>query len=258
MNQRIFHSDMLKENWDILIILDACRYDTFKELLGDKFLGSVIQEADSEASSTKRWLNKHFLNNDDFLDVVYVSGNPFINSAGVRFPSNLKFYKVYDSWKYRDAVRTEPVDVFYDAKKVLFLTRNRVIIHFLQPHYPYKFDIENINIFKILLDLLPVKVIRKLKKALKRQDNTLMAKIGNMNIEDTYKSAYSNKQIRKAYMNNIKSVLPFVKKLVKEEVNKTIIITSDHSEYLGENGRYGHGGVKNDFITRVPYVKIEV
>ena len=68
-------------DWDVLIILDACRYDIFhevyKETLGN--LGS-LKKVISPATHTMQWLNETF-NEKKFDDVIYIAGNPFINSG---------------------------------------------------------------------------------------------------------------------------------------------------------------------------------
>jgi len=257
----IKHSEILKSDWDILIVLDACRYDIFKEVVGSEFFGSVIQEADSEAGCTRGWLDKHFKGSTDFRDVVYISGNPYINSYGIGLKTKEIFYDVFDSWEYRydNTDRVEPVGVFLDAKKTLMYARNRVIVHFLQPHYPYLFDSKKFNPLDLIYKLVPNKIIKKINKVFKRnkinKDNT---KNTISRIEETYQLVYTDEQIRDAYTNNLISIIPYLKKLISEEKNKKIVVTADHSEYLGENGRYGHGGKINGFINKVPYVVIEV
>lgn len=260
--KRVKHSDILKSDWDILIILDACRYDIFKEVVGSEFFGSVIQEANSEAACTSKWLRKHFLNSKDYRDVVYVSGNPYINSYDIKFPSSEVFYDVLNSWEYEydDCNRIEPSGVTLDAKNVLLFARNRVIIHFLQPHYPYKFAFLKFNPLELLYKIIPKGFLGKLLKAVKGNKGTkkLLVESRAIRVEEHYKFVYSDEQIREAYKNNLISVIPYIKKIISEEKNKKIIVTSDHSEYLGENGIYGHGGMVNDFISTVPYVIIEV
>ena len=50
---------MEQENWDYLIILDACRYDYFKRSVHNFFTGTLI-EAVSGGSCTLEWCKRTF------------------------------------------------------------------------------------------------------------------------------------------------------------------------------------------------------
>ena len=114
----IKHSKILKSDWDVLIILDACRYDTFKKVFNEL----KVNKANSEASHTTRWLKEHFLHGN-YHDVIYVSGNPFINSSGYKFPSPAVFCEIFDVWNSGFDNRTGIVkasSVTFDAQNVIF------------------------------------------------------------------------------------------------------------------------------------------
>lgn len=54
-----------EEDWDYLIVLDACRYDKFKESYPD-YLDGELRKVWSRASSTQPWLGKTFPDEYDF------------------------------------------------------------------------------------------------------------------------------------------------------------------------------------------------
>ena len=88
---------LMEEEWDVAIILDACRYDTFKEVYR-KYLPKGKLEKRIGANETLDWLKKNF---NDYHDVVYISGHPGINSFGIPwggFNARDKFHKVIDVW----------------------------------------------------------------------------------------------------------------------------------------------------------------
>ena len=79
----------LEEDWDNLIILDACRYDTFAEL---STLPGKLDWKLSTASATMEWVQKT-IGDRQFHDTVYVTANPRIN----RYEG--QFHKIIPVWK---------------------------------------------------------------------------------------------------------------------------------------------------------------
>ena len=65
-------SFILDEEWDNLIILDACRYDTFKD---NNFLQGKLEYRISKGSTTREFLTKNFIENNDetYNDIIYIS-----------------------------------------------------------------------------------------------------------------------------------------------------------------------------------------
>jgi hypothetical protein len=63
---------IFEREWDNLIILDACRYDMFK----NKF--PETEERISLGSATPEFISKTF-SNGNYEDVVYIAGNPFFD-----------------------------------------------------------------------------------------------------------------------------------------------------------------------------------
>lgn len=251
------HSELFKdEDWDILIILDACRYDTFIKVC-DPQLRDIVSPVNSEAPATVRWLWQHW--NNSYDDIIYISGNPYINSRGVNtnlYDASKHFYKVIDSWDIgfdKKEGNVMPVAVYFDY---LFNmdSDKKFIVHFMQPHAPYIFKKNKykFTIYGILKRIIPLKyhnlLFIKFKKALPNPNKFRTTK--------KYPDLYSDDEIADAYAENLRYVLPYVYNIIKKTHNKTIIVTSDHSEYLGENGRYGHGGELNKLITTVPYLVV--
>ena len=68
--------NVIQEQWDYLIVLDACRYDYFKEFY-QHYLPGVLSKRISVGSSTPEWRDKSFPGFYEGLS--YVSTNPFIN-----------------------------------------------------------------------------------------------------------------------------------------------------------------------------------
>ena len=71
-----------ERNWDVLIILDACRYDYFEKVYMDYFgdMGK-LQTVKSPATWTGAWVAEIF-HGKPMKDTIYLSSNKWINSKG--------------------------------------------------------------------------------------------------------------------------------------------------------------------------------
>ncbi|KXB04317.1 hypothetical protein AKJ48_03015, partial [candidate division MSBL1 archaeon SCGC-AAA261O19] len=113
----------MEEEWDNLIILDACRYDYFERIC-DNYLSGNLKKVISPGSGTSEWLRRVF-DNKKFDDIVYVSANPFINPRGSNLVEGFNgrecFYKVIDvwdrGWDDEEELKKLQSEAFINAKK---------------------------------------------------------------------------------------------------------------------------------------------
>lgn len=273
--------DLMEEDWDVLVILDACRYDYFKKAYTRYFEGGELKKAVSPATWTLGWLEKVFTGEYD--DVVYISANPFVNSKtdvvnkeGCSFDARQHFKDIEDVWDYGwdEKIRSVPPQETNDAffKRAAFGKGKRFIIHYIQPHHPY-LGKEYLRYIKPGYQRMKDGLIKKesgagLKKRFNRQMAKLIRRIfGNptlwrilrlLNKEYEPQEAliYSKegwKGLRKAYRENVEIVLAASKEIV-EAVDGNILITADHGEFLGEGRRYGHmHRIRRAANTEVPW-----
>jgi len=155
--------NLLQEDWDYLIILDACRYDFFKKYYKKYIKKGQLKKAISPAKNTQDWLTLIF--QDFYEDIVYISSNPFVNSIGprreVEFNAKKHFKYIEDvwDWDWDENLGTVPpekvLEAFYKVKSKY--SDKRFILHFMQPHAPY--------ISKNYVAYIPnrVKIRRKIK-----------------------------------------------------------------------------------------------
>lgn len=271
--------NILEESWDILIILDACRFDIFNEVYRNHFSGDV-KKAISPATFTTEWLSKTFI--DFYDDIIYISTNPYISSKPEYFDENMfiankHFFKVIDVWdfgwnKQIGSVHPKDVNKAILKTKSKFINK-RFIIHYVQPHGPY---IGNNYIHYIPInnpttttaeyrwlvsDTDLIRIFKKIFEKILGKD--IIWKIGEF-LGYSFKSQIDSigckegkEGIRKAYKENLELVLKYVAELL-ENVSGKILITSDHGEYLGENGIYGHGfKPRKSPIIEVPWLVME-
>jgi len=294
-SQNIFNTDEVSlvdikkiitcSEWRNLILLDACRYDVFKQVVEklNIFPKHKMQPAISYSSSTPEFVRKIILENKDiFRDVVYVSANPMVDSSlrslGVN-PEDV-FYKYIPAWRIawnRFYNTVLPEDLFLIALKTFIkYPSQKMVIHFIQPHFPYISD-KYMHINKL--------VYSDIMQALKRG---FLHRRGAINDDDTFvmfirlaklflscgalSSILShdfckyvkkrNEEILKAYVTNLLKVLPYAKRLSEILPGKTII-TSDHGEALGEFIHkyipirlWGHiSRIKIPCLILVPYIE---
>jgi len=194
------------EDWDNLIILDACRYDLAKSILGD-----IVDYRYSLGSSTDEFLIKNFANSK-FYDIVYVTANPFVDKLVKK-----SFYRVISVWKleWDEKINTvHPKAVFkYALLAEKKYPDKRLIIHFIQPHIPFIKDPEltNYDFYKRFKEIEKRNIISSIKTPWTE------ARRGNLDI----------KRVWRAYKRNLEVVLPYAIELAKRLKGKTVI-TSDH------------------------------
>ena len=234
---------VMTKDWDNLIILDACRYDTFIEVYR-KHSNYII----SRGSSTSEFLQQNFVGRV-FSDTVYVTASPWVDLL-----CKNSFYKIISLWKnyWDEDLGTVLPDVVRDIAIEVAerYPDKRLIIHFLQPHHPFIRD-PDVNIFwkincRAIRPLEPI----ELKKDFNPFDEV---KKGHLKLDQVYR----------AYKRNLEAVLPHALKLAKELEGKTVI-SADHGEAFGEIAWpfpiriYGHPSyVHIPALVKVPWLIID-
>ena len=278
-------TNIIEQQWDYLIILDACRYD-YMEKVWYNFLTGKFSKKISIGSSTLEWRDKTFKKYYD--DLIYISSNPYINSIStVRgFTAKDHFFKVYDVWRHHwDNEKKAVLPEAMTRAAVDIIKQNpdkRAIIHYIQPHEPYISD--NVPLFDFhrpqplaerLVDedtqhqrrtSIKDKVLRKISDFCYRNGITgrfslwrvrKFLKMPPMSHMDAVRRNMGKEGLRLAYKENLNIVLKHVVELVDQLTGK-IIITADHGELLGENGLYSHWpGSKNKHLIEIPWLEIE-
>jgi len=268
--------DLLKEDWDIAVVLDACRYDTFKEI-HRQYLPSGRLEKRVGASDTLDWLLSVFNEETGYDNIIYVSAHPGINGrdvAWLSFNANGRFCKVYDAWvsgwdwEIGTTSPSEVVKIAVQARKEY--PDKKMLIHFIQPHFPYRkaprpstySDLKGVK-GNPKLDYLAQKLFRDLGLNLSRFRTRYWTarKILNLRCEDLnefYWREYAVEGLRGLYRDNLEWVLGYVKKIIKEFDYARIVVTSDHGEALGEHGEFFHlYKTENPAVRLVPFWSYE-
>jgi hypothetical protein len=275
---------LMDEPWDFLIILDACRFDYFKKSYKNYFEGN-LEKRRSLGTCTPEWCNKTFT--DQYPNVIYISGNPYINSKVKikRFEGKKHFNKIIDVWGTNwepdlgtvlpDSINNSVVENLnkYGDKKF--------IIHYLQPHAPYLspkfkstgFTVPDVDGSRRVLNSIQGRKSNRALEAMVKAIGIILLKLRIINNiwdlrlkfrlppatpMDEFRQKWGVKGLREAYNENVNIILEHVAELCsviqKKYRSRTIVITSDHGEMLGEDGKFSHRtGSKNPILFEVPY-----
>jgi hypothetical protein len=219
-------TDIFAEDWDTLVLLDACRHDVYAELT--PFDGPV-EARESRGSASKQFVRGNF--QDRMLhDVVYVSGNQWYLLLEEELNCELHAYHdverdVADGFVPSAEAVTEAALEHHER-----YPNKRLLVHYMQPHYPYlETDVDGFELVR--------EGLRETIRA----------------------SAVDYDDVRAAYRDNLAYVLDHVQRLV-EGLDGKMVVSSDHGEMLGDRLSpvpvrwVGHPpGVFVDELTSVPW-----
>ena len=220
-------TNVYEKDWDVLLILDACRVDAIEEVADEYSFLNTPGTMRSTASTSIEWMEKTFTDeySDEIESTVYVTANQ--HSSSVEQLPFVNFENVYD-YGWDDEVGTVPADVVTDVSievgREYSDEYDRMIVHYMQPHFPSipkpighgnKFD----NVWKGLM-------------------------VGRGN-ED---------EIWEAYIANLRYVLNQVEVLLENIDADTVAISADHGNGIGEWGVYEHPvGIPTAAVKTVPW-----
>lgn len=223
--------DVFAEDWDNLVILDACRHDYFAE---QSDLDGTLNTRISRASATREWVRANFTDRQ-LHDVVYVSANP--NYRKVADDIGAEVHAYIDVWRDDTLVGEEntivpPETVTEHALSAAEEYPNkRLLVHYVQPHYPF---------------IGPT--------GEEHFDPTATLK------EVSTKYDLTDDRLDRAYRENLDLVLDEAEQLL-ERLNGKTVVSADHGELLGERVSplplrvYGHpNGVYVNELVKVPWL----
>lgn len=223
-------TDVLGEDWDNLVILDACRYDVFKD---ENVIPGRLESIISKGSSTHEFFKDTF-QRESYPEIVYVSANANITLIDSCFHDRIRLWE--DDWDPEfDTVPPEAVVRGAISAQDRYPDK-RLIIHFMQPHYPF---------------------IGKLGQRIEHKGQFEHPETESRIWKKLEAGEYDKETVWKAYRENLNVVLPEVQRLVDELVGNTII-TSDHGNEFGWLDLYGHPGNRyTRNLKKVPWLVIE-
>lgn len=256
-----FGESVFQRDWDLLIVLDACRVDALRQVCSEfTWLPEKVESTWSLGSTSKEWTDRTFVPEhiDRIRETAIVSSNPFIQEIKRDNPDPLTYNELDGSIFRSDLFRRfiahnvvepqdfalfdclvksnsdEPDESFHPNKvtdHAIWVGRyerpKNCIVHYMQPHAPYYVTGETYN------ELTP-----------REKEPFGSLKSGN----------YSKQKIFQDYIDNLRFVLNHVDRLIRNYDADTVAITADHGELFGEWGIYAHqAGVLHPNLRKVPW-----
>jgi hypothetical protein len=234
-----------QNEWDVICILDACRYDTFAKI---NTIPGTLNLAISFGSSTPDWARHNFAYNDDFSKIVYVTANPVISLIIREIYKTHPFLHFNEVWKWgwNDKYKTVlPETVCETALKLQAkYPGNKIVVHFMQPHFPF------VGSNKFKLDTGGGWQADEVGKITYRNGKGLWARFGDGEI--------AKNDMLKAYEDNLRFVLKYIENMLPQ-LKGRVIFTADHGEGFGEFGMFHHADkAYYPMMLKVPWFVVDV
>lgn len=257
--------DVLAEDWDDLLILDACRYDAFA---ARNRIDGTLESRLSAGSSSPGWIDANF-SGEKHHDTVYVSGNaftadidddvfhaiytvppePVTESAAVDTDAITNPDLLEDSYVIRPETVVEKAIEAHERHP-----RKRLIVHFLQPHVPLIGE-TGLEIYQQIASEGDLSSLSRGGRG--DRFGALNVQLYRVVEDDAFDIDVAD--LRQAYAETLDIVLPYAEQLTRELSGKSVI-SADHGELLGErllpftNKKYGHFEyLAADELRRVPW-----
>lgn len=225
-----------EREWDVLVILDACRYDVFS----DQYQGAdwlrQLESITSVGSASPEWMDKTFTSEylDQMASTAYVTGNPYSENHASADTLGL----LDEVWRYvwdEDLGTIPPKPLTNQAVKHYRTGEyNRLIVHYMQPHWPYITD-------PLMYGFDPEHVTGEgsTQNPFDRQNRGNLSRADHM----------------ERYTSNLEYVTDHVRETLLTAIDAdTVAITADHATLFGEYGLYKHPtNVPLPALRRVPW-----
>lgn len=236
----------LDQDWDNLILLDACRYDLFR---AENTIEGRLTPFRSNASSSDEYFEKN-LEGGSHGDLVYYSANPHIDNIDASFHDLYRLWpedtETWDSTR-GTVLPGDAVDKVIDTAGEY--EDKRIILHMMQPHRPFLGD-RTANFEQTGFSRTGVN---------RRKGEDPEVPFWWDRLED---GTLDRKYVMRLYRDTLRVALPHVQRLVDFLPGKTVI-SADHGNVFGSRGLsgkriYGHPSyVHHPKLNIVPWLEID-
>jgi hypothetical protein len=241
-------TNIYEDDWDLLIILDACRVDALREVANEYDFLPEVGSIRSVGSTSIEWMGLTFREQfaEEIGQTAYINGNTQFEKifGEQRTPPHIAaapFGPDFDAYRVVDSDEFYFVDNVYeygfDEKHGTVMPRtmtdraitagrdhdpDRCIVHYMQPHTPY------IGV-----------------------DDPPEDPFGQLNY-----GSLSQETVWEMYIETLRTVLDSVAVLLENFDADKVIITADHGEGFGEWTFYSHNiACPHPAVRRVPWVE---
>lgn len=252
--QRPYIRRFIEHDEFVLIVLDACRFDAFDQLIDDRLDGRLTQ-----VWAAGRWTADYAKRTwTGFDDLTYLSSIPvfsdfYFELRGDDYRPSDHLKSVVPLWddQWDPVLGTVPPEAVTDAALGYRSHHDhpRLVVHYAQPHVPYIGETRLTPDDEFYSDSAVKEggIRHLLAEDLDRPTQRIYRQIQAGRISDA--------ELRQAYVDNLAHVLEEVTRLVRH-LDCPVVITSDHGEHLGEDGRYLHEADSSS-VRRVPWFVVD-
>lgn len=242
------------EDWDLLVILDACRVDVLEDVADEYDFFETVDSRWSVGSHSHEWLTQTF--SEDYRDVIsntaYVSGNGHTHETFVTkdYPPDETVPFCRPNWRTVDIETFGQLDMLWETAhedgigvppraitdRSVELARegdyNRLIAHYMQPHIPY------------------------IAGALAEDRTTTDVEAKGWKLLESGDADHD--EVWQLYKENLRLVLDEIELLLQNIDAENVVLTADHGNAFGEYKIHGHPeGVLLSCVKQVPWVETE-
>lgn len=222
---------IFEREWDVLVVLDACRPDVLAEVADDYPFVADDRTAVSLGSNSGQWMARNFGPEyaDEMADTAVVTANP--HSAAFLDGDDLALLD--EVWRYAWQTDAELFRAEYVTDRAIDVWReaepDRMIVHYMQPHLPFipEFDGFQSELHRSWLNQW----------------------------RDVRIGAADREEMWAGYRDNLRYVLDSVALLLDSVTAERVVLTADHGEAVGEWGLYGHPPIPIRALRDVPWVE---
>jgi len=217
--------DVMQRDWDNLVILDACRYDTFEK---NTRFEVTVERVVSAGNYSWEFMTANFVGRE-LHDTIYITANPY--SARINESVFFKLISLIDDWNQNtgtvlpEVVTQKAIQVAEDYPD------KRLIVHYMQPHAPHIGSVQD----------------EFAQSGFNKYHGMGVQPVQNegMSIWNAVREGLiTSERLHESYVENLQIAEEAVESLVSKLNGKTVI-TADHGENLGERVMglpvYGHG-----------------
>jgi len=202
---------VMEEEWDVLILLDAMRYDVF-EMFND--IKGKLTKVESLNSGTWFWIKDNF--DKEYPDLIYVSGNPMVSKFKLSKIERDKLFEIVEAWDWCWNPKNNGVNPECVTRTAVGVIKDnpnkRILVHYLQPHFPW-INKPEANIGRgLLLEWTE----NKEKKHLHQMNDLERDKFVGIIWDYVKRGKVSVEDCREGYIGNVVLILEEVRNLLKE------------------------------------------
>lgn len=240
------HEYVLDKEWDVLIILDACRVDALEAVADEyEFLPEPPHDKIWSADSySEGWLEENFTGKQALKhrkriqSLAHITGNPFTEIFDWD-----EFGILDEVWRYgwddeNGYMPPKPITdraIHHHRKH----SPDQMLVHYMQPHAP--FVGEKSTDYQVSVEHFSDSV-----ETVEQRTPWELLRDGKLTEDEVWE----------AYLDTLRLALDSVETLLENISADTVVISADHGNGMGEWGIYGHPRkTPTASVRQVPWVK---